>query len=79
MLNYRIRGLLFHYKKKIILQLASIYFLGKGIKKNHDSVCENDVKVTWPNYFVRVPSYFEALLYPTFTLIVSLTPSMDNI
>ena len=46
LLNHRIRGLLFHYKKKIILQLASIYFLGKGIKKNPDSVCENDVKVT---------------------------------
>ena len=43
MLNHRIRGLLFHYKKKnVILQLASI-FLGKSIQKHPDSVCENDV------------------------------------
>ena len=43
MLNHRIRGLLLHYKKKIvILQLASIFF-GKSIQKHPDSVCENDV------------------------------------
>ena len=35
MLNHRIRGLLFHYKKS--------YFLGKSIQKYPDSVCENDV------------------------------------
>ena len=31
------------------------------------------LKVTRPSYFGRVPSYFEALWYPPFTLIVSLT------
>ena len=36
-------------------------------------------KVTRPSYFVRVPSYFEALWYPQLSLIVSLTYSMDNI
>ena len=42
MLNHRIRGLLFHYKQIVILQLASI-FLGKSIQKHPDSVVENDV------------------------------------
>ena len=37
------------------------------------------LKVTRPSYFVSVLSYFEALWYPTFTSIVSLTYSMDNI
>ena len=36
-------------------------------------------KVTRPSYFVGVPFYFEALWYPTFTLIVSLTYSIDNV
>ena len=40
MLNHRIRGLLFHYKQIVILQLASI-FLGKSIQKHPDSVVEN--------------------------------------
>ena len=44
MLNHRIRGLLFHSKKNVILQLASIFF-GKSIQKHPDSVCENDVTV----------------------------------
>ena len=44
MLNNRIRGLLFHYKKKnVILQLVSIYLSGKSIQKHPDSVCEDDV------------------------------------
>ena len=42
MLNHRIRGLLFHYKKIVILQLAPLFF-GKSIQKHPDSVCENDV------------------------------------
>ena len=37
------------------------------------------LKVTRPSYFVSVLPYFEALWYPTFTSIVSLTYSMDNI
>ena len=42
MLNHGIRGLLFHYKKIAILQLASFFF-GKRIQKHPGSVCENDV------------------------------------
>ena len=44
MLNHRIRGLLFHYKK-IILQVASVFF-GKSIFEKHpDCVCENEQNV----------------------------------
>ena len=42
MLNLRIRGLLLHYKKIVILQLASIFF-SKSIEKHLDSVRKNDV------------------------------------
>ena len=42
MLNHRIRGVLFHYKKIVILQVASVFF-GKSIFEKHpDCVCEND-------------------------------------
>ena len=39
------------------------------------------IKVTRPSYFVRIPSYVTLKLpgIPTFTLIISLTYSMDNI
>ena len=42
MLNHRIRGLLFHYKK-IGYFAIGLYFFGKSIQKHSDSVCENDV------------------------------------
>ena len=42
MLNHRIRGLLFHYKKNCYFAIG-FYFLGKSIQKHPDSVCENDV------------------------------------
>ena len=42
MLNHRIRGLLFHYKKNCYFA-TGFYFLGKSIQKHPDSVCENDV------------------------------------
>ena len=42
MLNHRIRGLLFHYKKNCYFPIG-FYFLGKSIQKHPDSVCENDV------------------------------------
>ena len=42
MLNHRIRGLLFHYKKNCYFAIG-FYFLGKSIQKDPDSVCENDV------------------------------------
>ena len=42
MLNHRIRGLLFHYKK-IAFFAIGFYCLGKSIQKHPDSVCENDV------------------------------------
>ena len=35
-------------------------------------------KVTRPSYFVRVPSYFEALWYPHLYFDLSLTHSVDN-
>ena len=41
MLNHRIRGLLFHYKK--LYFAIGFYFLGKSIQKHPDSICENDV------------------------------------
>ena len=41
MLNHRIRGLLFHYKKNYFA--IGFYFFGKSIQKHPDSVCENDV------------------------------------
>ena len=41
MLNHRIRGLLFHYKKK--LSGNWLLFFGKSIQRHPDSVCENDV------------------------------------
>ena len=45
MLNHGIRGLLFHYKKKLLFCNIGFYFLlfGKSIQKHPDSVCENDV------------------------------------
>ena len=42
MLNHRIRGLLFHYKKDCYFAIG-FYFLGKSIQNHPDSVCENDV------------------------------------
>ena len=42
MLNHRIRGLLFHYKKNCYFAIG-FYFFGKSIQKHPDSVCENDV------------------------------------
>ena len=42
MLNHRIRGLLFHYKKNWYLAIG-FYFLGKSIQKHPDSVWGNDV------------------------------------
>ena len=41
MLNHRIRGLLFHYKKK--LSGNWLLFFGKSIQRHPDSLCENDV------------------------------------
>ena len=43
MLNHRIRGLLFHYKKKLPFGNWFLFF-GKSIQKHPDSVWENDVK-----------------------------------
>ena len=40
-LNHRIRGLLFHYKKK--LSGNWLLFFGNSIQRHPDSVCENDV------------------------------------
>ena len=42
MLNHRIRGLLFHYKKKLLFGNWFLIF-GKSIQKHPDSVRENDV------------------------------------
>ena len=42
MLNHRIRGLLFHYKKKLLF-CNWLLFFGKSIQKHPDSVWENDV------------------------------------
>ena len=42
MLNHRIRGLLFHYKKNCDFAIG-LYFFGRSIQKHPDSVCENDV------------------------------------
>ena len=42
MLNQRIRGLLFHFKKNYYFA-TGFYFFGKSIQENPDSVCENDV------------------------------------
>ena len=44
MLNHRIRGLVFHFKKTVIF--IGFYFFGKSIQKHPDSVCENDVRNT---------------------------------
>ena len=54
MLNHRIRGLLFHYKKKCYFVIG-FYFLGKSIQKHPDSVCENDVnnEQTVRAYYVK--------------------------
>ena len=41
MLNHRIRGLLFHFKKNYYFAI-SFYFFGISIQENPDSVCEND-------------------------------------
>ena len=42
MLNHRIRGLLFHCKKKLLFDNWFLFF-GKSIQKHPDSVWENDV------------------------------------
>ena len=42
MLNHRIRGLLFHYKKNCYFAIG-FYSFGNNIQKHPDSVCENDV------------------------------------
>ena len=42
MLNHRIRGLLFHYKKKLLFGNWFLFFR-KSIQKHPDSVWENDV------------------------------------
>ena len=42
MLNYRIRGLLFHYKKKCHFAIG-LYFLVIVFTEHPASVCENDV------------------------------------
>ena len=42
MLNHRIRGLLFHYKKNCLFCDWLVFFC-KSIQKHSDSVCENDV------------------------------------
>ena len=42
MLNHRLRGLLFHYKKNCYFAIV-FYFSGKSIQKHPDSVCENGV------------------------------------
>ena len=39
MLNHRIRGLLFHYKKNCYFAIG-FYFFGKSIQKHPDSICE---------------------------------------
>ena len=41
MLNHRRRGLLFHYKKKLLFGNWFLFF-GKSIQKHPDSVWEND-------------------------------------
>ena len=41
MLNHRIRGSLFHYKKNCYFAIG-FYFFGKSIKKHPDSLYEND-------------------------------------
>ena len=51
MLNHRIRGLLFHYKKKMLFG-NWLLFLGKSIQKHPDSVCKNDVN--WLVIYSRV-------------------------
>ena len=43
MLNHRIRGLLFHYKKKLLFGNYWFLFFGKSIQKHPVSVWENDV------------------------------------
>ena len=43
MLNNRIKGLLFHYKKKKCYFAIGLYFLVRVFTENPDSVCENDV------------------------------------
>ena len=54
MLNHRIRGLLFHYKKNCYFAIG-FYFLGKSIQKHPDSVCENGVnnEQTVRAYYVK--------------------------
>ena len=42
MLNHRIRGLLFHHKKRCYFAIG-FYFFGRSIQKHPDSVFENDV------------------------------------
>ena len=42
MLNHRIRGLLFHYKKNCYFAIGFCLF-GKSIQKHPDSACEDDV------------------------------------
>ena len=57
-LNHRIRGLLFHYKKK--LSGDWLLFFGKSIQNHPDSVCENDV-----NNALNVYTLFDGLAYNT--------------
>ena len=45
MLNHRIRGLLFHYKKIKLLFCNWLLFFVKSIQKHPDSVCENDSSI----------------------------------
>ena len=58
----------FYLKQHFFLTLSNLPIFRVGL-----------FKVTRPSYFVRLPSYFEALWYTTFTLIASLTYSMDYI
>ena len=56
MLNHRIRSLLFHYKKKIILQLASILFRFSVIKLSMSSSLSYPISVCSVVSFCSVKS-----------------------
>ena len=59
MLNHRIRGLLFQYKKKKLLFAIDFHFLVRVLRKKHpDSVCQNDVN---SEQNVRKKTSFRAL------------------
>ena len=53
MLNHRIRGLLFHYKKKKLCGNWLLFF-GKSIQRHPDSVCEPGVTLTSSKMFARI-------------------------